>query len=614
MSYFGLNPVNQNQQLDEAASNPAGFNSDVGFFDNAVGAALSGLYSGLVAKPDQLLWAGMDKIVSPIAQFVNENTSLNDTSVSYIAEQRKLAEQQVKRLTPDAATTGTAGQVLYGLFDMGGQAVVGTTLGGPVGGAAAVTSLQGFSEFERLTAQGVDFRTAQEAGLVQGIAAGAGTLIPMSLGLRAGGALAEGVAAQLARTGESSVRRAAATAVRATPDIAYAAATAVRATPDIAYAAGTNIAFGMAQRGLTAKTLRDGGYSEMANQYDVLDRQAIAIDAVLGGAFGGVGRFINSRGESTNATNFSPVDIDAALAANAAHHAEIDIAPGVPINVLSRNSHIQALRKAMSDVSQGRPVDVASIVESASFSEIPGRKSLLSQAVNEALSSVDDGVTARAIENRLLEEQAAQLLPRGDRQVYQSEIANSQRIIENLTEQRAQILAEDPTGSGKALSRARSDKQARLRDIDQRIRQAQERLEFSRNALAPHEPGGQFFEARAELARRQQAESELNAQAVSFYKTAEVRTPDEVAPFEPGKILQQAEQKMMADPAGDIDLRIAEDSLLESPDMIITVLDDDGNPQSRSAREVLDEANRESEQAIQDSSLFDVAVACFLRG
>ncbi|EIP9428977.1 hypothetical protein [Escherichia coli] len=600
MSYFGLNPGNQNQQLDEAASNPAGFNSDVGFFDNAVGAALSGLYSGLVAKPDQLLWAGMDKIVSPIAQFINENTSLNDTSVSYIAEQRKLAEQQVKRLTPDAATTGTAGQVLYGLFDMGGQAVVGTTLGGPVGGAAAVTSLQGFSEFERLTAQGVDFRAAQEAGLVQGITAGAGTLIPMSLGLRAGGALAEGVAAQLARTGESSVRR--------------AAATAVRATPDIAYAAGTNIAFGMAQRGLTAKTLRDGGYSEMANQYDVLDRQAIAIDAVLGVVFGGVGRFINSRGESTSAPNFSPVDIDAALAANAAHHAEIDIAPGVPINVLSRNSHIQALRKAMSDVSQGRPVDVASIVESASFSEIPGRKSLLSQAVNEALSSVDDGVTARAIENRLLEEQAAQLLPRGDRQVYQSEIANSQRIIENLTEQRAQILAEEPTGSGKALSRARSDKQARLRDIDQRIRQAQERLEFSRNALAPHEPGGQFFEARAELARRQQAESELNAQAVSFYKTAEVRTPDEVAPFEPGKILQQTEQKMMSDQAGDIDLRIAEDSLLESPDMIITVLDDDGNPQSRSAREVLDETNRESEQAIQDSSLFDVAVACFLRG
>lgn len=600
MSYFGLNAVNQNQQLDEAASNPAGFNTDVGFFDNSGTAAVSGLYSGLVAKPDQLLWAGMDKIVSPIAKLVNENTSINDTSAEYIAEQRKLAEQQVKRLTPDAATTGTAGQVLHGLFDMGGQAVVGTLLSGPAGGAAAVTALQGFSEFERLTAQGVDFRTAQEAGLVQGVTAGAGTLIPMSLGLRAGGALAESVGAQLARAGESAVRN--------------VAATAVRAAPDIAYAAGTNIAFGMAQRGLTAKTLRDGGYNEMANQYDVFDRQSIAIDAVLGVAFGGVGRFLNSRGESAATPEFSPAEVDAALAANASHHAEIDVAPGVPVNVLSRDAHIQALQKAMNDVSQGRAVDVASIAEPASFSDVPGRRSLIAQSIDEVLFNADEGAAARAVETRTLEEQAAQVLPRGDRQVYQSEIANSQRIIDNLTEQRNQILSEEPKGSGKELAQSRAEKQSRLRDIDQRITEAQGRLEFSRNALLPHEPGGEFFEARAELARRQQAESDLNAQAMSFYKTAEVRTPDEAAPFEPGAILQQAEQRPTAEQAGDMDLRIAEDSLVESPDMMITVMDDEGNPQSRSAREVLDEASRENEQAIQDSSLFDVAVACFLRG
>lgn len=600
MSYFGLNAVNQNQQLDEAASNPAGFNTDVGFFDNSGTAAVSGLYSGLVAKPDQLLWAGMDKIVSPIAKLVNENTSINDTSAEYIAEQRKLAEQQVKRLTPDAATTGTAGHVLHGLFDMGGQAVVGTLLSGPAGGAAAVTALQGFSEFERLTAQGVDFRTAQEAGLVQGVTAGAGTLIPMSLGLRAGGALAESVGAQLARTGESAVRN--------------VAATAVRAAPDIAYAAGTNIAFGMAQRGLTAKTLRDGGYNEMANQYDVFDRQSIAIDAVLGVAFGGVGRFMNSRGESAAAPEFSPAEVDAALAANASHHAEIDVAPGVPVNVLSRDAHIQALQKAMNDVSQGRAVDVASIAEPASFSDVPGRRSLIAQSIDEVLFNADEGAAARAVETRVLEEQAAQVLPRGDRQVYQSEIANSQRIIDNLTDQRNQILSEEPKGSGKELAQSRAEKQSRLRDIDQRIIEAQGRLEFSRNALSPHEPGGEFFEARAELSRRQQAESDLNAQAMSFYKTAEVRTPDEAAPFEPGAVLRQAEQRPTAEQAGDMDLRIAEDSLVESPDMMITVLDDEGNPQSRSAREVLDEASRENEQAIQDSSLFDVAVSCFLRG
>lgn len=600
MSYFGLNAVNQNQQLDEAASNPAGFNTDVGFFDNSGTAAVSGLYSGLVAKPDQLLWAGMDKIVSPIAKFVNENTSINDTSAEYIGEQRKLAEQQVKRLTPDAATTGTAGQVLHGLFDMGGQAVLGTLLSGPAGGAAAVTSLQGFSEFERLTAQGVDFRTAQEAGLVQGVTAGAGTLIPMSLGLRAGGALAESVGAQLVRTGESAVRN--------------VAATAVRAAPDIAYAAGTNIAFGMAQRGLTAKTLRDGGYNEMAAQYDVFDRQSIAIDAVLGVAFGGVGRFLNARGETASTPEFSPAEVDAALAANASHHAEIDVAPGVPVNVLSRDAHIQALQKAMNDVIQGRAVDVASIAEPASFSDVPGRRSLIAQSIDEVLFNADEGSAARAVETRVLEEQAAQVLPRGDRQVYQSEIANSQRIIDNLTDQRNQILSEEPKGSGKELAQSRAEKQSRLRDIDQRIIEAQGRLEFSRNALSPHEPGGEFFEARAELSRRQQAESDLNAQAMSFYKTAEVRTPDEAAPFEPGAVLRQAEQRPTAEQSGDMDLRIAEDSLVESPDMMITVLDDEGNPQSRSAREVLDEASREKEQAIQDSSLFDVAVSCFLRG
>ncbi|EOG8081199.1 hypothetical protein ACLIT5_000020 [Citrobacter koseri] len=600
MSYFGLNPVNQNQQLDEAASNPAGFNSDVGFFDNSVGAAASGLYSGLVAKPDQLLWAGLDKVVSPIAQFVNENTSINDTSSSYIAEQRKLAEQQVKRLTPDAATTGTAGQVLYGLFDMGGQAVVGTTLAGPVGGAAAVTSLQGFSEFERLTAQGVDFRTAQEAGLVQGITAGAGTLIPMSLGLRAGGALAEGVGAQLARTGESAVRN--------------AAATAVRAAPDIAYAAGTNIAFGMAQRGLTAKTLRDGGYNEMANQYDVFDRQAIAIDAVLGVAFGGVGRFINSRGEAASVPEFSPADVDAALAANAAHHAEIDIAPGVPVNVLSRDAHIQALQKAMSDVSQGRAVDVASIAEPASFTELPGRRNLISQAIDETLYRTEEGSTQIAVDTRALEQQASQALDVEQVNQLQTDIASIERSIETLNQERSGVLNEQPSGSGRELSRARSARQERLRDVDQRINDESVRLQAAKDNLAANIEGGVNFEARAALARRQQAESDLNAQAVSFYKTAEVRTPDETAPFEPGSILRQAEQRPTADQAGDMDLRIAEDSLVESPDMMITVLDDDGNPQSRSAREVLDEASRESEQAIQDSSLFDVAVACFLRG
>lgn len=602
MSYFGLNQSNQNQLSETAASSPIGLKSDVGFFDNAVGAGVSGLYSGLVAKPDQLLWAGMDKVVSPLSRFINENTPVRDSSEEYIAEQRRLATQQVKRLTPDAGTTGTAGQILFGLFDMGGQAVAGTAIGGPMGGAAAVTSLQGFSEFERLRSEGVDLSTAQDVALIHGITTGAGTLIPMSLGLRAGGALAEGVGAQISRTGENALLN--------------ASAAVARAAPDVAYAAGTNLAFGMALRGMTAETLRNAGYDDMAGQYDVFDRQAMAIDAVLGVAFGGLGRFVNSRGENVRAPEFAPSDVDAALAANAAHHAEIDIAPGVPVNVLSRDAHAQALQQAMRNVSEGNPVDVASIVDPAVFSEIPGRRSLIAQSLDEVLFNAEEGTAARAADTRRLEEQAAQLLPRGERQVYQSEVANSQRLIDNLTEQRNQILSEESAGNGKVLARARAEKQGRLRDLDQRITEAQGRLEFSRNILAPHEPGGQFYEARAELSRRQQAESDLNAQALSYYKTAEVRSADEAAPPDTATHVRNSDPRRTQSESetGDIDVKAAEESLTTAPDMMITTLDDEGNPQSRPAREFLDEANRENEQAIQDSGLFDVAVACFLRG
>lgn len=601
MSYLGFNEQSQQQLLIKAESSPIGTRSDVGFFSNALGAAGDGLYSGLVAKPDQLLWAGVDAAVSPIARFINENTSLKDNSPEFIAYQRKLAEQQVRRLTPDAATTGTAGLVLNGLFDMGGQAIAGTLLSGPLGGAAAVTSLQGFSEFERLRKDGVDYSTAQDVALIQGLTAGAGTLLPMSLGLRAGGALAEGVSAQVVRGGGNSILN--------------AAAAVARAAPDIAYAAGTNLAFGMAQRGLTASTLRNGGYEDMAAQYDVFDRQSMAIDAVLGVAFGGIGRFVNARGERANAPTFAPEDVDAALAANAAHHAEIDIAPGVPINVLSRDAHNRALQQAMRNVSEGNPVDIASIIEPAQFSGIPGRRNLISQSIDETIFQADEGSAARAVETRQLESDASQILPRGDRKVWESEVANSDRIIGNLNAERASILAEQPSGSGKSLAKTRADKQARLRDVDQRIEYSTSRLRDAQQTLERHEPGGTYFEARAELARRRQAESVLDAHALSFFRTPDVRsgsdhiTGDLTQPVRDTAVARQTETQIH-----EADLRAAEDSITAAPDMMVTIIDADGNAKSRSAREVLDEANRENEYAIKDSSLFDVAVACFLRG
>jgi hypothetical protein len=74
----------------------------------------------------------------------------------------------------------------------------------------------------------------------------------------------------------------------------------------------------------------------------------------------------------------------------------------------------------------------------------------------------------------------------------------------NLNEQRATILSEQLSGSGKDLSSARQDKQARLYAVDQQIDQVQQRLQDATKTLAPNMPGGQFYEARADLTRIQQ--------------------------------------------------------------------------------------------------------------
>ncbi len=121
----------------------------------------------------------------------------------------------------------------FSLAEVGGQAAAGTLLGGLPGAAATVGGLQGFSDYEKSRADGVDYGTAVEKALVTGGTAALGAVLPMSLGLRAGGAVAEGVGAALTSGG---------TAVGA------AAGTAARAVPDLLYSAGTNVAMGMAQR------------------------------------------------------------------------------------------------------------------------------------------------------------------------------------------------------------------------------------------------------------------------------------------------------------------------------------------------------------------------------
>ncbi|EMH4077231.1 hypothetical protein RGI92_000449 [Serratia marcescens] len=417
MSYFGFNQAQQNRELATAAENPIGSaRSDADFFDGAFTAPFKGLYAG-VTQADQVAWAGVDAVVSPISRAVNDAFGVNDTSESFIKNQRKLAEQQVRALTPDAGTTGTAGQVLFSLAEVGGQAAAGTLLGGLPGAAATVGGLQGFSDYEKSRADGVDYGTAVEKALVTGSTAALGAVLPMSLGLRAGGAVAEGVGAALTTGGTAA---------------GAAAGAVARAAPDLLYSAGTNVAMGMALRGLSAEILRRGGYEDMARQYDVFDNQALAVDAVLGIAFGGLGRFINSRGESVAVRSAEPSEIDAALTSSSHLNYEVTASPGVPVSVLSRNAHSRAMDKAMTDALAGHPVDVGSLMDGAEFIQRRPRVDLASQEVRKAMG-LPDAVIRDTDAARFDDVAGANYLatpkPRTREQIQQDEIAGAERAI-----------------------------------------------------------------------------------------------------------------------------------------------------------------------------------------
>ncbi|HBH6886407.1 TPA: hypothetical protein KUM96_000570 [Serratia marcescens] len=430
MSYFGFNQAQQNRELATAAENPIGSaRSDADFFDGAFTAPFKGLYAG-VTQADQVAWAGVDAVVSPISRAVNDAFGVNDTSESFIKNQRKLAEQQVRALTPDAGTTGTAGQVLFSLAEVGGQAAAGTLLGGLPGAAATVGGIQGFSDYEKSRADGVDYGTAVEKALVTGGTAALGAVLPMSLGLRAGGVVSESMGAAFSqgakRSGTSSILGG------LIPGAGSIAGTIARAAPDLFYSAGTNVAMGMAQRGLSAEILRRGGYEDMARQYDVFDNQALAVDAVLGIAFGGLGRFINSRGENVAVRGVDPAEIDAALTSSSHLNYEVTASPGVPVSVLSRNAHARAMDKAMTDALAGHPVDVGSLMDGAEFIQRRPRVDLASQEVRKAMG-LPDAVIRDTDAVRFDDVAGANYLatpkPRTREQIQQDEIAGAERAI-----------------------------------------------------------------------------------------------------------------------------------------------------------------------------------------
>lgn len=226
----------------------------------------------------------------------------------------------------------------------------------------------------------------------------------------------------------------------------------------IASGVAINTTFGGLNRYSVGDTLEEKGYADMAKQYRVFDGQSMLVDAVLGGAFGG------------------------------AHHLSARNAADTPTTP-----------------------DAEAPIPAAEVQSVPDNSPAPQAEATPQPAPLGDGPAAPAApevtyESRMaeLQQSADQLLSRGDRKVWQSDIANGERAVAKLEAQDKAIRDAAPTGSAGANRRYFSENKARLEDISSQLVTARERLQNARDTLAPHQQGGQFYEARADLSRIQQ--------------------------------------------------------------------------------------------------------------
>ncbi|MFH2815267.1 hypothetical protein ABK803_18485 [Enterobacter ludwigii] len=419
---FSLAPEGQAWTDDKTASNQARPEDyEPAFFQGSIAAPARGVAEGTLGLAQSAVGFSKRLISDPAftadvaptvnifrVMFPDADKTLNDT-YDTIGKQLQDARGYVK---PDAGSQGTAAEVLYGL----GQfvpAIGATIVGGPTVGAATAFSSTYEQSYQDFKGKGVDESTARNLATQQSLFNAAGMALPAAVGTTLATRIASGVA--------------------------------------------INTGFGGLNRYSVGETLEEKGYTEMAKQYRVFDGQAMLVDAVLGGAFGG------------------------------AHH------------LAARNADVPP------------PADTEAPIPAAEVQSVPDNSPQPQAEAASQPAPLGDGPAVQdapqvTYESRMaeLQQNADQLLSRGDRKVWQSEVANSQRILDNLNEQRSAILADQPSGSGKELSAARKDKQDRLRAVDQQIGQVQKRLQDATDTLKPNMPGGQFYEARADLSRIQQ--------------------------------------------------------------------------------------------------------------
>ena len=390
---FSLAPEGQAWTDDKTAANPAKPEDyEPTFFQGSIAAPVRGVAEGTIGLAQSAVGLSKRLISDPAftadvaptvnifrVMFPDADKTLNDT-YDTIGKQLQDARGYVK---PDAGSQGTAATVLNELGKF--IPAIGTTIiGGPLLGASTAFSSTYEQSYQDFIAKGVDEKTARNLAAQQSTFNAAGMALPAAIGTTLTTRIASGVA--------------------------------------------INTSFGGINRYSVGDTLEEKGYTEMAKQYRVFDGQAMLVDAVLGGAFGGAHHLAarnadspppadteapipaaevqsvpeataepSTLTESTPVTDapgapmrsdaltplaetgaapdiqaIKPSDIDAAHTLNEGLYYDLESSPVLHASNESINSHVSAMDEAYRQLNDGQPVNIGMMARGLDGPTRPG--------------------------------------------------------------------------------------------------------------------------------------------------------------------------------------------------------------------------------------------------
>jgi len=346
--------ASQDERLDRTAELP-----EPGFFRGSLDATGRGLVRGVIEGVDTakstLVQAAGASLATDLGIGASYTGNADDQIGRVNADTAKAAgdiaahtRQAESLLQVDPTTTGMAGQILSEAAAVLPRTIAGTLLAGPLGGAVAAGAPAGFAGKQVAQAQGVDENTAVLKGGIDALTTGAGVFLP-------------------------------------------AARIVGPVLGDAALAVGANVGLGAAGRGATGALLERNGYTAQAAQYKAFDKTALLTDAVLGAAFFGVGRLSGGALPTTD-------QVDAALTERAAQHADVDTAPGAPVDPRSAAAHQEAMTTAIDQLNRGEPVAVPESLQEAAFLRDPSEQvPVVVSAAKAELSRVESGEFAARV-------------------------------------------------------------------------------------------------------------------------------------------------------------------------------------------------------------------------